>query len=127
MLNSQYLPTFKLFPATSKPVDNPDSYVFQCSAVFISSSRKMGVLGHYDSFWTTFPKIKEKNINLRKNKNKKFIFFIGQEIKKPDLSGQNRSNPQNPQNPQNPDKTGQIRSNPEILPRTLTLAHFGPL
>ena len=22
-LNSQYLPTFKLFPATSKPVDNP--------------------------------------------------------------------------------------------------------
>ena len=94
---------------------------------FASSSRKMGVLGHYDSFWTTFPKIKEKNINLRKNKNKKFIFFIGQEIKKPDLSGQNRSNPQNPQNPQNPDKTGQIRSNPEILPRTLTLAHFGPL
>ena len=92
-----------------------------------NSSRKMGVLGHYDSFWTTFPKIKEKNINLRKNKNKKFIFFIGQEIKKPDLSGQNRSNPQNPQNPQNPDKTGQIRSNPEILPRTLTLAHFGPL
>ena len=88
------------------------------------SSRKMGVLRHYDSFWTTFPKIKEKNINLRKNKNKKFIFFIGQEIKKPDLSGQNRSNPQNPQNP---DKTGQIRSNPEILPRTLTLAHFGPL
>ena len=112
----------------------------------------MGVLRHYDSFWTTFPKttfpkIKEKNINLRKNKNKKFIFFIGQEIKKPDLSGQNRSNPQNPdktgqirtkpdksgqnrsnpQNPQNPDKTGQIRSNPEILPRTLTLAHFGPL
>ena len=90
------------------------------------SSRKMGVLRHYDSFWTTFPKttfpkIKEKNINLRKNKNKKFIFFIGQEIKKPDLSGQNRSNPQNP------DKTGQIRSNPEILPRTLTLAHFGPL
>ena len=89
-----------------------------------SSSRKMGVLRHYDSFWTTFPKttfpkIKEKNINLRKNK--KFIFFIGQEIKKPDLSGQNRSNPQNP------DKTGQIRSNPEILPRTLTLAHFGPL
>ena len=77
------------------------------------SSRKMGVLRHYDSFWTTFPKIKEKNINLRKNKNKKFIFFIGQEIKKPDLSGQNRSNPQNP------DKTGQIRSNPEILPRTL--------
>ena len=50
----------------------------------------MGVLRHYDSFWTTFPKIKEKNINLRKNKNKKFIFFIGQEIKKPDLSGQIR-------------------------------------
>ena len=95
--------------------------------ILCSSSRKMGVLGHYDSFWTTFPKIKEKNINLRKNKNKKFIFFIGQEIKKPDLSGQNRSNLQNPQNPQNPDKTGQIRSNPEILPRTLTLAHFGPL
>ena len=69
----------------------------------------MGVLGHYDSFWTTFPKIKEKNINLRKNKNKKFIFFIGQEIKKPDLSGQNRSNPQNPQNPQ---KSGQNRTNP---------------
>ena len=88
----------------------------------------MGVLGHYDSFWTTFSKNKRKKYKFfKKNKNKKFIFFIGQEIKKPDLSGQNRSNPQNPQNPQNPDKTGQIRSNPEILPRTLTLAHFGPL
>ena len=39
------------------------------------SSRKMGVLGHYDSFWTTFPKIKEKNINfLRKIKIKNLSF-----------------------------------------------------
>ena len=35
----------------------------------------MGVLGHYDSFWTTFPKIKEKNINfLRKIKIKNLSF-----------------------------------------------------
>ena len=78
------------------------------------SSRKMGVLRHYDSFWTTFPKttfpkIKEKNINLRKNKNKKFIFFIGQEIKKPDLSGQNRSKPVKSAKSA---KSGQNRTNP---------------
>ena len=70
----------------------------------------MGVLGHYDSFWTTFPKIKEKNINfLRKIKIKNYLFHRTRN-KKNGFVGQNRSNPQNPQNPQNPDKTGQIRS-----------------
>ena len=67
----------------------------------------MGVLGHYDSFWTTFSKNKRKKYKFfKKNKNKKFIFFIGQEIKKPDLSGQNRSKPVKSA------KSGQNRTNP---------------
>ena len=66
-----------------------------------NSSRKMGVLGHYDSFWTTFiisPKFNRKNekkikkkIKILKIKNLSFfIKKLGQEIKnrsKPDKSG----------------------------------------
>ena len=62
---------------------------------------KMGVLGHYDSFWTTFiisPKFNRKNekkikkkIKILKIKNLSFfIKKLGQEIKnrsKPDKSG----------------------------------------
>ena len=64
----------------------------------------MGVLGHYDSFWTTFiisPKFNRKNekkikkkIKILKIKNLSFfIKKLGQEIKnrtKPDKSGQIR-------------------------------------